>query len=99
MQPNLKAKHYVVDASNMVLSWNIALSEKFIIRRNPLDLSRAWVLDPKSKQYIEIPYRILTLWEHKQAIVHLSAKGLSQIDETKLFSMIRNYYISTVNNT
>ena len=67
--------------------------QKFIIRRNPLDLSRIWVLDPESKQYIEIPYRIisrpsLTLWEHKQAIDRLRAKGRSQVDETMLFAMI-----------
>ena len=67
--------------------------QKFIIRRNPLDLSRIWVLDPESKQYIEIPYRIisrpsLTLWEHKQAMDRLRAKGRSQVDETMLFAMI-----------
>lgn len=67
--------------------------QKFIIRRNPLDLSRIWVLDPESKQYIEIPYRIisrpsLTLWEHKQAMEKLRAKGRSQVDETMLFNMI-----------
>ena len=44
-------KPWIANRSNM---------EKFIIRRNPLDLSRVWVLDPKSRQYIEIPYRILT---------------------------------------
>lgn len=67
--------------------------QKFIIRRNPLDISRIWVLDPESKQYIEIPYRIisrpsLTLWEHKQAMEKLRAKGRSQVDETMLFNMI-----------
>lgn len=67
--------------------------QKFIIRRNPLDLSRIWVLDPESKQYIEIPYRIisrpsLTLWEHKQAMNRLRAKGRSQVDETMLFATI-----------
>lgn len=67
--------------------------QKFIIRRNPLDLSRIWVLDPESKQYIEIPYRIisrpsLTLWEHKQAMEKLRAKGRAQVDETMLFSMV-----------
>jgi len=67
--------------------------QKFIIRRNPLDLSRIWVLDPDSKQYIEIPYRVisrpaLTLWEHRQAMDRLRAKGRSQIDETMLFSMV-----------
>lgn len=67
--------------------------EKFIIRRNPLDLSRIWVLEPNGNQYIEIPYRILsrpalTLWEHKQAMAQLRAKGLAQVDETMLFRMI-----------
>lgn len=67
--------------------------QKFIIRRNSLDLSRIWVLEPESKQYIEIPYRIisrpsLTLWEHKQAMEKLRAKGRSQVDETMLFAMI-----------
>lgn len=67
--------------------------QKFIIRRNPLDLSRIWVLDPDSKQYIEIPYRVisrpaLTLWEHRQAMEKLRAKGRSQVDETMLFSMV-----------
>ncbi len=67
--------------------------QKFIIRRNPLDLSRIWVLNPEGKQYIEIPYRIisrpgLTLWEHRQAMDKLRAKGRSQVDETMLFAMI-----------
>lgn len=67
--------------------------QKFIIRRNPLDLSRIWVLEPEGKQYIEIPYRIisrpaLTLWEHRQAMDKLRAKGRSQVDETMLFAMI-----------
>lgn len=67
--------------------------QKFIIRRNPLDLSRIWVLDPDSNRYIEIPYRFisrpaLTLWEHRQAMERLRAKGRSQIDETMLFSMV-----------
>lgn len=67
--------------------------QKFIIRRNPLDLSRIWVLDPDGKRYIEIPYRFisrpaLTLWEHRQAMDRLRAKGRSQVDETMLFSMV-----------
>ncbi len=67
--------------------------QKFIIRRNPLDLSRIWVLDPDGKRYIEIPYRVisrpaLTLWEHRQAMDRLRAKGRSQVDETMLFSMV-----------
>lgn len=67
--------------------------QKFIIRRNPLDLSRIWALEPENNQYIEIPYRIisrpaLTLWEHRQAIKELRARNRSQIDETMLFRMV-----------
>ncbi|QLZ69947.1 hypothetical protein FOLKNPGA_02747 [Legionella sp. PC1000] len=81
--------------SDILKSWiaNRNNLEKFIIRRNPLDLSRIWVLDPNSNQYIEIPYRILsrpsiTLWEHKQAMAQLRARGQSQVDETMLFRMV-----------
>jgi putative transposase len=67
--------------------------QKFIIRRNPLDLSRIWALEPEGNQYFEIPYRIisrpaLTLWEHRQAMEQLRAKNKSQIDETMLFNMV-----------
>ena len=66
---------------------------KFIIRRDPRDISRVWVLDPEGKQYLEIPYRTIshpavTLWEHKKAIEKLKEQGRSQVDETSLFRMI-----------
>jgi len=81
--------------SDVLKSWiaNRHQLQKFIIRRNPLDLSRIWVLDPVSKHYIEIPYRIisrpaLTLWEHRQAMDKLRAKGRAQVDEAMLFAMV-----------
>ncbi|MBY0544494.1 MAG: DDE-type integrase/transposase/recombinase [Gammaproteobacteria bacterium] len=81
--------------ADILKSWitNRSKLDKFIIRRNPLDLSRIWVLCPDSQHYIEIPYRILsrpglTLWEHRQAIQQLRAKGRAQIDETLLFRMV-----------
>ena len=66
---------------------------KFIIRRDPRNISRVWVLDPEGAQYLEIPYRTLshpsvTLWEHKKAIEKLKEQGKSQVDETSLFRMI-----------
>ena len=66
---------------------------KFIIRRDPRDISRVWVLDPEGTQYLEIPYRVLshpsiTLWEHKKAIEKLKEQGKSQVDETSLFRMV-----------
>lgn len=82
--------------SDALKSWiaNRAKLDKFIIRRNPLDLSRIWVLSPDKKQYLEVPYRILsrpglTLWEHKQAMLQLREKGRKQIDESLLFETIK----------
>lgn len=67
--------------------------EKFIIRRDPRDLSRVWVLDPESKLYFDIPYRNLsrppvTQWEHRKAVESLRKRGLEQVDEAAIFSMI-----------
>lgn len=67
--------------------------DKFVIRRDPRDISRVWVLDPDGKKYIEIPYRTishpaLTLWEHKKAVEKLKEQGKSQVDEASLFRMV-----------
>ena len=67
--------------------------EKFILRRDPRDLSRIWVLEPDSNTYLELPYRSIsnpavTLWEQKKAIERLRERGRAQIDESKLFRMI-----------
>lgn len=50
--------------------------EQFIIRRDPRDISRIYVLPPDQNEYIEVPYRTLsypavTLWEHKQSLRYL----------------------------
>ena len=67
--------------------------DKFLIRRDPRDLSRIWVLDPASNQYLEIPYRSIsnpavTLWEHQQALKLLRQRGQAQVDEAAIFRMI-----------
>ncbi len=68
--------------------------DKFIIRRDPRDISRIWVLEPEEKQYLEIPYRTLshpavTLWEQRQALAKLRQSGREQVDELALFRMIK----------
>ncbi len=65
-------------------------TEKYIIRRDPRDLSCIWVLDPTSKYYLQIPYRTLsnpslTLWEHRAAILRLKERGRAEVDEQLLF--------------
>jgi putative transposase len=66
---------------------------KFLIRRDPRDLSRIYVLEPESQQYLEVPYRTLsrpaiTLWEHRHAVQTLRQQGRQQLDEGALFDAI-----------
>lgn len=66
---------------------------RFIIRRDPRDISRVWVLEPEGHHYVEIPYRSISnpsisLWEHRQALTRLRARGTAQVDEAVLFRMI-----------
>ncbi len=65
----------------------------FLIRRDPRDLSRIYVLDPESQQYLEVPYRTpsrpaITLWEHRYAVETLRHQGRRQLDEGALFDAI-----------
>ncbi|MET3176523.1 UNVERIFIED_ORG: putative transposase [Arthrobacter sp. UYCu721] len=67
--------------------------EKFIIRRDPRDISRVWVLEPEGTAYVEVPYRTIshpavTLWEHRQALARLRQQGHDQVNEEALFRMI-----------
>jgi putative transposase len=66
---------------------------KFLIRSDPRDLSRIWVLDPKREVYLEVPYRTLsrppiTAWEHRAATKRLREEGRAQIDEGAIFKSI-----------
>jgi len=66
---------------------------KFILRRDPRDISSVWVLDPESRRYLEIPYRIIsnpsvTLWEHRKAVEKLRESGKEKVDEAAIFWMI-----------
>lgn len=68
--------------------------QAFLIRRDPRDISRVWVLEPDGQHYLEIPYRTLshpavTLWEQRRALARLRQLGRDQVDEEVLFRMIR----------
>lgn len=81
--------------SNALKPW-VARRErlgKFVIRRDPRDISRVWVLDPDGQNYVEVPYRMpshpsVTLWEHREALARLRQLGRDQVDEHALFSMV-----------
>jgi len=65
----------------------------FLIRRDPRDLSRIWVLEPGAHFYLEVPYLTMqhpaiTLWEHRQALARLKAQGRSAYDEVAIFRTV-----------
>ena len=66
---------------------------RFVIRRDPRDISRVWVLEPDGNTYLEVPYRTLSyppvsVWEHRQALDRLRQQGRDQVDEDALFRMV-----------
>src|SRR5206468_2872454 len=67
--------------------------DRFVIRRDPRDISRVWVLDPDGNAYLEVPYRTLShppisVWEQKAAVARLREQGRAEVDETALFRMV-----------
>ncbi len=62
----------------------------FVIRRDPRDISRIFVLDPERDVYVEVPYRMLqrpamTLWEHRESVRRLRQAGAAKVDEAAIF--------------
>lgn len=67
--------------------------EKFIIRRDPRDISRIFVLPPNQNEYLEVPYRTLnypaiTLWEYRESLRYLKEQGSNKVDEAAIFKTI-----------
>ncbi len=67
--------------------------ERLVIRRDPRDLSRIFVLDPRDGSCLEVPYRTLsrptiTLWEHRLARRRLRARRRQEVDEAALFAAV-----------
>ena len=68
-------------------------SGKFLIRRDPRDLSRIYVFLPQEKTFLEVPYRTLShpnisLFEHRLALKRLKDQGKQEINEISLFQTI-----------
>lgn len=67
--------------------------DPFIVRRDPRDISRIWVLDTSSNSYLEVPYRTIsnpsiTLWEQRSAMRDLRDRGESDVDEAAIFRAV-----------
>lgn len=84
--------HYFSNALKPWISRRGSLGP-FLIRRDPRDISRIWVLDPDGHIYMEVPYRTManpavSLWEHKHALARLHERGIAQVDEATVFRTI-----------
>lgn len=84
--------HYFSDALKPWIARRGRL-DRFVIRRDPRDISRIWVLDPDGGSYLTVPYRTLShppvsVWEHRTAVERLREEGRAQVDEEGLFRMV-----------
>lgn len=66
---------------------------RFVLRRDPRDISRIWALDPDGGAYLEVPYRTLSrppisVWEQQAALARLRELGRAEVDENALFAMV-----------
>ena len=86
---------HIVYSSNAIKPW-IAQRDRghrFVIRRDPRDLSRIFVLHPDEDHYVELPYRsmsqpAITLWEHRRAVERVREQGRRQVDEVAIFKAV-----------
>ena len=67
----------------------------YLIRRDPRDLSRIYVLCPYSKDYLEIPYRNLdsppiSLWEHRHALKDLKKSSNGSVNDQMIFKTVNS---------
>lgn len=83
--------HSISYWSDVLRAW-IGVPEKMIVRYDPRDLSRIYLLGPDGRYY-DIPYRDLgrppvTLWEQRLALKRLREEGRSHVDENAIFRTI-----------
>jgi len=77
--------------SDVLRSW-VGASQKMIVRYDPRDLSRIYLLAPDG-QYYDLSYRdvrrpSITLWEHRLALKRLREEGRASVDESAIFRTI-----------
>jgi putative transposase len=99
LRRRIQRRGFVIDHiayfSNALRPWIAArqTTPPFLIRRDPRDLSRIWVLEAGAHFYIEVPYLTMqhpaiTLWEHRQAIARLKEQGRATYDEAAIFRTV-----------
>ena len=77
--------------SDVLRTW-IGDRQRMIVRYDPRDLSRCYLLAPDGRYY-DLSYRDLrrppiTLWEHRLALKRLREDGRTEVDESAIFRTI-----------
>lgn len=83
--------HY--DSDELVATRHRHMRDKgmtFTVRRDPRDISRAYVWDPDNKRYLTVPYRVsegspMNIWELKAVRVELKERGQNAYTEREIF--------------
>jgi len=63
---------------------------KFLLKRDPRDISQIYFYDEDIEQYLQVPYRDLSapsmsIWEYREVRKRLVDQGHENIDESKIF--------------
>ena len=86
---------HVTYFSSALRAWIAARDrpDPLLVRRDPRDLSRVFVLDALDGSYLEVPTRDLSrpaisLWEHRLALRRVRARHRGEVDEAALFAAV-----------
>jgi|SanBayMetagenome_1026888.scaffolds.fasta_scaffold03748_3 putative transposase len=93
---------HIIYMSNSLKPWisNRDSKNKFVIRRDPRDLSRIYVLDSVENKYLEVPYRsignpAITLWEHRLAVKRIKEEGRKYVNEEEIIKIIEKMRVTS----
>jgi putative transposase len=77
--------------SDVLRTW-IGERERMIVRYDPRDLSRIYLLAPDGRyydlSYSDLRRRPISLWEHRLALKRLRQEGRTEVDEEAIFAAI-----------
>jgi putative transposase len=81
-----------IDYYSDVLRPLIRDGHRYIVRYDPRDLSRVWLLS-KDNEYYALPYRArqrppISLWEHKTIVRKLQEEGRREVDAEAIFNQL-----------
>jgi putative transposase len=83
---------FYIDYYSDVLRPLIKDGRRYIVRYDPRDLSRVWLLS-KDSEYYALPYRArhrppISLWEHKTIVRKLQEEGRRDVDADAIFHQL-----------